>query len=144
VLEQGGRHAHEVYDDDTTQGERMLASRAMLRRILDIFRGPSVVIGGTSKLEEGHAKRVDVGDPLAGGVQILLCRVEGEVHAITTECPHAGGRIVEGPMKDGRYAVCPLHMYAFDPRTGRPEGDVCSKARTFRAREEGDECRVWL
>ena len=79
-----------------------------------------------------------------GPPQFLLCRVEGEVHAITTECPHAGGRIVEGPMKDGRFAVCPLHQYAFDPRTGRPEGDLCSKAQTYRVREEGDECRVWL
>jgi len=122
----------------------MLASHAMLSRILDIFRGRPVVVTGTSKLEEGHARRVDVGDPLAEGVQFLLCRLEGEVYAITTECPHAGGRIVEGPMKDGRYAVCPLHLYAFDPRTGRPEGDLCAKACTFRVREEGDECRVWL
>ncbi len=122
----------------------MLASHAMFGRILDIFRGRPLVVGGTSKLEEGYAKRVDVGDPLAGGAQFLLCRVEGEVHAITTECPHEGGRIVEGPLKDGRYAICPLHQYAFDPRTGRPEGDLCSKARTYHTREEGDECRVWL
>ena len=122
----------------------MLASRAMLSRILDLFRGRPVVVSGTSKLEEGFARRIDVGDPLAGGAQFLLCRVDGEVHAITTECPHAGGRIVEGPMKDGRFAICPLHQYAFDPRTGRPEGDICSKAVTYRVREEGDECRVWL
>ena len=122
----------------------MLASRAMLGRLWDIFRGRPIVVGGTSQLAGGHARRVDVGDPLAGGAQFLLCRVEGRVHAITTQCPHEGGRIAEGPMKDGCFAVCPLHMYGFDPRTGRPEGDVCSKARTFRVREEGDECRVWL
>ncbi len=122
----------------------MLASLAMFSRILNLFRGRPVVVSGTSKLEEGFARRIDVGDPLAGGTQFLLCRVDGVIHAITTECPHAGGRIVEGPMKDGRFAICPLHQYAFDPRTGRPEGDICSKAETYRVREEGDECRVWL
>ena len=122
----------------------MLASLAMFSRIVDLFRGRPVVVSGTSKLEEGFARRIDVGDPLAGGTQFLLCRVYGVIHAITTECPHAGGRIVEGPMKDGRFAICPLHQYAFDPRTGRPEGDLCAKAHTFHVREEGDECRVWL
>ena len=122
----------------------MLASRAMWNRILDVFRGRGVVVGGTQELAEGQARRVDVGDPLAGGAQFLLCRVEGRVHAITTQCPHAGGRIVEGPLKDGRYAVCPLHMYGFDPRTGRAEGDVCAKAQVYRVREEGDACRVWV
>ena len=122
----------------------MLASRGMLSRLLDLFRGRPMVVRGTSKLAEGYAKRVDVGDPLAGGTQFLLCRVEGRVHAITTSCPHEGGRIVEGPMKDGRYAVCPLHQYAFDPRTGRPKGDLCSKAKTYRVREGEDECQVWI
>lgn len=122
----------------------MLASRAMWNRILDVFRGRGVVVGGTQELAEGQARRVDVGDPLAGGTQFLLCRVEGRVHAITTQCPHAGGRILEGPLKDGRFAVCPLHMYGFDPRTGRAEGDVCAKAQVYRVREEGDACRVWV
>jgi len=122
----------------------MLASRVMFSRILDLFRGRPMVVTGTSKLAEGEAKRIDVGDPLAGGVQFLLCRVDGTVYAITTECPHAGGQLVEGPMRDGRYAICPLHMYAFDPRSGRPQGDPCSKARTFRVRERGDECHIWL
>ena len=103
-----------------------------------------MVVTGTAKLKEGEAKRITVGDPLADGFQFLLCRVDGEVFAITTECPHEGGQIVEGPMRDGRYALCPLHMYAFDPRNGRPQNDLCSKARTFKVRERGDECQVWI
>ena len=144
MLEERGGHADHVYDYEVSQGSRMLASHKMLGRILDVFRGRPMVVTGTSKLVEGEAKRIDVGDPLGEGFQFLLCRVEGKVYAITTECPHEGGQIVEGPMRDGRYALCPLHMYAFDPRTGRPQGDMCSKARTFKTREVGDECHVWV
>jgi len=144
VLEQGRGHAHKVDDDEVSHGPMMLASRVMLGRILDVFRGQPMVVTGTSKLKEGEAKRIDVGDPLGDGFQFLLCRVDGEVYAITTECPHDGGQIVEGPMRDGRYALCPLHMYAFDPRNGRPQNDLCSKARTFKVREKGDECQVWI
>ena len=144
MLEERGGHADHVYDYEVSQGSRMLASHKMLGRILDVFRGRPMVVTGTSKLVEGEAKRIDVGDPLGDGFQFLLCRVEGKVYAITTECPHEGGQIVEGPMRDGRYALCPLHMYAFDPRTGRHQGDMCSKARTFKVREKGDECQVWV
>ena len=81
MLEQGRGHAHKVYDDEVSHGPMMLASRVMLGRILDVFRGQPMVVTGTSKLKEGEAKRIDVGDPLGDGFQFLLCRVEGEVYS---------------------------------------------------------------
>ena len=48
----------------------------------------------------------------------VLCRVDGELHALDALCPHEGGRIHDGPLAQGKYAVCPLHNYKFDPRTG--------------------------
>ena len=99
---------------------------------------------GTERLAEGEARKVDLGDPLAGGRQILLCRVEGRVHALDVVCPHEGGRLVPGPLIEGRYAHCPLHGYRFDPGTGRAVGVACPAARTYRSREGSEGTEVWI
>jgi len=114
----------------------------MLRRLLDLFRGKPVLISGASKLQEGTGKVVDLGDPLAGGRQVVLCRVEGKVYALDAACPHDGGRLIGGPLIDGKYAVCPLHNYHFDPKTGAPVRGVCSKAKTYAVAEANDTVEV--
>jgi len=115
----------------------------MIGRILKLFRGAPVLVPGTSALVEGEARKVDIGDPAAGGRQILLCRVDGEVHALDSLCPHEGGRISAGPLTDGRLAVCPLHSYRFDPKTGKAVGVSCKAARTYRTREGASGTDVW-
>jgi len=110
----------------------------MLGRILKLFRGRTIEIPGASGLVEGEARKVDVGDPAAGGKQVLLCRVDGKVHALDTFCPHEGGRIIPGPLAEGKYAVCPLHNYRFDPATGKAVGVSCPSARTYKVTEDGD------
>jgi nitrite reductase/ring-hydroxylating ferredoxin subunit len=75
---------------------------------LDLFRGRPAVIVGTGKLQEGHSKKVDLGDPLAGtGKQVVLCRVGGKLYALDSKCPHESGRISDGPLIDGKLAMCP-------------------------------------
>ena len=112
---------------------------------LDLFRGRPAVIQGTGKLPEGHAKKVDLGDPLAGtGRTIVLCRVEGTLCALDALCPHEGGRISDGPLIGGRLAMCPLHNYQFDPKTGKAVGRVCNDAKTYRVREKDGDCEIWL
>ena len=117
---------------------------AMIGRILNLFRRSSVVVPGTSALAEGEARKVDVGDPLADGKQILLCRIDGVVHAIDSTCPHEGGRIAAGPLTDGRLAVCPLHAYRFDPRTGKAVDVVCAPVKKYRAQEKDGQTEIWL
>ena len=116
----------------------------MLRRLLDLFRGKPVIVGGAQKLEEGMAKVVEIGDVMAGGKQVVLCRVAGKVYALDSHCPHDGGRIIGGPLVDGKYAVCPLHNYHFDPRTGVAVRGACPKAKTYAAteRDGGIELRI--
>ena len=116
----------------------------MLGKLFGFGRKPALV-KGTSRLEEGHAKKVDVGDVLAGtGRSVIFCRVGGELHALDALCPHEGGRITDGPLVDGRYAICPLHRYKFDPRTGQPVDVSCAKAKVYRVREKDGEAEVWL
>ena len=94
-----------------------------IRRLLGL--GGGVLVPGGASIEEGTARGVDVGDPHAGGIRVILCKVDGEVHALDSTCPHGqGGHIQTGPLEKGRFALCPLHRYAFDPKTGKPEGNV--------------------
>jgi len=115
----------------------------MLGRILRLLRGPAVTVPGTDRLAEGEGRTVDVGDPLADGKQVLLCRVGGKVYALDTLCPHEGGRIQPGPLADGKYAFCPLHNYRFDPRTGAAVGAACRPARRCKVEERGNDSLLW-
>ena len=117
---------------------------AMFGKLLSAFRGKPALIKGAGRLEEGQSKRIELGDVLAGGVAVILCRVDGELLALDDRCPHEEGRIVAGPLAQGRYAVCPLHNYRFDPRTGAAENASCKKARTYRVREVGGDAEVWV
>jgi len=116
----------------------------MLGKLFGRFRRKGVLVPGTGALVEGEARKVDIGDPMAGGTQILLCRVEGRVHALDSLCPHEGGRIQPGPLLGGTQALCPLHNYKFDVRDGKAVDVVCGSARTYRVEEEGDQCEVFL
>jgi nitrite reductase/ring-hydroxylating ferredoxin subunit len=116
----------------------------MLGRLFSLFRGRPLLVPGTDQLPEGESRKVDVGDIAAGGKQIILCRVEGKVYALDSLCPHEGGRIQPGPLARGCWAVCPLHNYGFDPRTGKARGDVCRDAQTYRTRETDQGTEVWV
>lgn len=115
----------------------------MLGRLFGFFRGKGMIVKGTGKLPEGEARKVDLGDVLAGGKQVLLCRVKGRLHALDTHCPHEGGRIVPGPLAEGRYAVCPLHNYKFDVATGENVGHLCTAAKTYRVVEKDGDAEIW-
>ena len=115
----------------------------MLSKLLGIFRGRPVLVQGVGKLGEGQSRRIAIGDPLAGGKEIVLCRVGGVLYALDRRCPHEGGRINDGPLIEGRYAMCPLHNYKFDPTTGRAVGVACADARRYRVREKGGDAELW-
>jgi 3-phenylpropionate/trans-cinnamate dioxygenase ferredoxin subunit len=106
---------------------------------LDLFRGQPAVIEGTTEIAEGHARKVEL-----AGKQVVLCRVKGRLYALDAACPHEGGRISEGPLLDGKHAMCPLHNYRFDPRTGAAVGGVCEDAVTYRLREKDGSGEIWL
>lgn len=117
----------------------------MIGKLKRLFGKKPAIVKGTAKLQEGHSKHVEFGDVLAGtGVEIVLCRVDGELFALDARCPHEGGRIIDGPLQEGRYALCPLHNYAFDPKSGAAQRVVCKNARAYRVQEDGDQCEVWI
>lgn len=114
----------------------------MFQRIRNLFRGSGVIVRGAARLPEGESKTIALGDPLAGGKELVLCRKNGKLWALDRICPHEGGRILDGPLVDGEHVVCPLHNYRFDPTTGKAVGVACPSARTYPVVEEGDDCRI--
>ena len=110
-----------------------------------LFGGKPALVKGAGRLAEGQAKKITFGDPVAGdGAEIMLCRVEGKLMAVDVLCPHEGGRMAEGPLVDGKYVVCPLHQYFFDPKSGKPINAVCRKVKTYKVRESDGDCEIWL
>jgi len=117
----------------------------MFRRILSFFRPEPVRIQGASKLVEGRAHKITVGDPLAGnGRDVLLVRLDGVVHAVDNQCPHAGAFINDGPLVEGKYLVCPLHHYHFDPKSGACVNAACRNARRYKVKESGDTLELHI
>jgi nitrite reductase/ring-hydroxylating ferredoxin subunit len=117
----------------------------MFKRIYQAFRGRPHRVEGLADLQEGHAKAMIVGDPYDNGAQIVIARVDGELFAVDSLCPHAAdGHFNDGPLIHGRYVWCPAHNYRFDPQTGKPIGAVCKKAHRYRLKIEGDEVTVYV
>ncbi len=64
------------------------------------------------ELREGRCKIVR-----AGGIEIGLFLVTGNVRAFRNFCPHAGAPIFGGKINGGT-VTCPWHGWQFDLRTG--------------------------
>ena len=59
----------------------------------------------------------DVIGAAAGGVELALYGVEGEVYATAALCTHGNARLCDGFL-DGHEIECPLHQGKFDIRNG--------------------------
>jgi len=65
-----------------------------------------------SDLGPGETRALEAGD---GGV--LLCNVEGEIHAVRNRCTHAAVLLSEALLEDG-VLTCPYHGARFEVATG--------------------------
>ena len=54
---------------------------------------------------------------IVNGTEVALMRDGDGVFGIGNLCPHRGGQIGDGHVEDGK-AICPLHAWDFDLRTG--------------------------
>ena len=67
------------------------------------------------------------------GLDLALMRDGDEVYALDNTCPHRGGQIGDGTVADGK-AICPLHSWDFDLRTGISPFNPADHVRVFPAR----------
>jgi nitrite reductase/ring-hydroxylating ferredoxin subunit len=52
------------------------------------------------------------------GRGICLIGYEGNIYALSSTCPHAGGELSGGWCKDGKL-ICPIHRYSYNIHTGK-------------------------
>jgi nitrite reductase/ring-hydroxylating ferredoxin subunit len=101
-----------------------------------------VRLPGAASVAEGTGRKVRIPREGAPPLEILICRVAGRLRALDTLCPHEGGRLNEGPLAEGRHAVCPLHLFHFDPKDGSCVDVDCAPAKVYRIEEDGGD--AWL
>lgn len=83
----------------------------------DAGTGDSVELGDLSDLGDGEMRCFeDIG---ADG--IVVCRVGGQLFALTDNCSHADTPLSEGRLR-GHGLICPLHGASFDVRDGTHSG----------------------
>lgn len=70
------------------------------------------------------------------GARVLLVRRGGRVFAMDPVCTHEDADLSCGFLTEGG-VVCPLHLSAFDPETGRPGNPPAEEPlRTFKVKIE--------
>ncbi len=95
-----------------------------------------VKVGSLSSLPPGSMRSAE-----AGGIELAVCNINGEVHAIGNTCPHAGGPLSEGAL-NGNMVTCPWHAWEYDCRTGQNDFDPDVKVPVYAVRVDGDDILV--
>lgn len=73
-------------------------------------------VADVGDIPEGTAARVSV-----EGIDIAICNVDGQLHAIGDTCTHAEASLTDGELYEdmrGWVLECPLHGSQFDVTTG--------------------------
>jgi nitrite reductase (NADH) small subunit/3-phenylpropionate/trans-cinnamate dioxygenase ferredoxin subunit len=73
--------------------------------------------------------------------EVALFNVDGQLYAIDNDCPHAGGPLGDGWIKDC-IVTCPWHAWSFDVRTGKMTLGDYSTVDCFDVRVEGTRVSV--
>jgi nitrite reductase/ring-hydroxylating ferredoxin subunit len=69
------------------------------------------------------------------GRSVVLFNVDGHLHAIEDECPHAGAALCTGRL-DGHLIQCPAHGLRFDLRTGAMPGNPALRVPAYLIRAQ--------
>lgn len=72
------------------------------------------VLAKVSDIPEGSGISVMTSDDR----EVALFKIDGKIYAIDNECPHAGGPLSEGFVRDG-VVTCPWHNWEFKLKTGK-------------------------
>ena len=69
-----------------------------------------------------------------GGEPILICKVDGKVHAVQDTCTHDTWSLADGFLEDG-IVECSLHFAKFCVRTGKVKAlPACEALKVFSAK----------
>ncbi len=80
------------------------------------------------ELTEGRGRYVEI-----DGYQLAVFLDGGNVFVIDNTCPHAGGNLAAGEIKQG-CAVCPVHHWMFKLDTGEMPDSLAFRVATYPTR----------
>ncbi|MFM8223010.1 MAG: Rieske (2Fe-2S) protein [Planctomycetaceae bacterium] len=93
----------------------------------------SVRVASVAEIPLGTAREVVAFDRV-----VAIYHTEQGFFALDGVCPHAGGPLAEGQVRDGVVA-CPWHGWQYELATGRNCVNPAVQARSFGVRVEGDD-----
>jgi len=77
------------------------------------------------------------------GQEIALFKSNGEVCAIHNLCPHAGGPLSEGGVREG-HVMCPWHAWEFNLKTGECAFNPAIKVPVFKIKTANNDVFIQL
>jgi nitrite reductase/ring-hydroxylating ferredoxin subunit len=78
------------------------------------------------------------------GNKIAIIKRFGKIYALDNICPHLGGSLGRGTLKDN-CVICPLHHWAFDLATGKcVDGIPDEKVGLYETKVENGKIQVKL
>ncbi len=98
-----------------------------------------VTVARVSDVPPGTGRTVEV-----HGTWIALFNVNGTFYAIDNACPHAGGPLGEGTLRENGVVECPWHGWRFDVTTGQRVGNPNFEAPCCAVRIVGETVQVAL
>lgn len=78
-----------------------------------------------------------------GALDVVLCNVDGEVHAYRDRCPHLANPLSDGELREN-LLTCAAHEWVFDARTGDGVNPEDARLQRFPVRIDGDRILVCL
>ena len=101
-------------------------------------KGYLVEVASREELDEQGRLVVEI------GVQrLVLVDLDGEIRCVPERCPHAGGSLSGGHIKDGQIA-CPRHGWRFDLESGRCLSNPRYEIEVFSVVVEEGQIKVWI
>lgn len=87
---------------------------------------------------EGEVRGVNV-----GGVDVVVCNVDGELFAYEDRCPHLANPLSHGVL-DHHTLTCAAHEWEFDVRTGQGLNPQAARLKRFPVRLDDDRILIQL
>ncbi|HLG22354.1 MAG TPA: Rieske (2Fe-2S) protein [Candidatus Manganitrophaceae bacterium] len=91
-----------------------------------------IKVAQTGEIPSGKGKVIRV-----EGKEIALFKSEGAVYALDNLCPHEGGPLGQGALKEG-VVTCPWHLWRFNVRDGAMAEEPALKVACFNVKVEGE------
>ncbi len=95
-----------------------------------------VKVAAEGEIAPGESKAV-----LAGGKDLALFNVSGELHCIENECPHHSAPLAGGDLEDD-VVICPWHAWEISVRTGKVLHSASACVPTYLCKIEAGEVLV--